>query len=373
VKGRVVVLDKPLGKFEILEVDVPEPKNGEVLIRQEACGVCGTDVHIYQGHLPGARFPTVLGHEIIGTIEKLGGEVEQDFTGRPVKEGDRIYVVPGLQCGRCYFCSVIKEPTLCIDPRRTAYGFTPYPEQMPSFQGGYADFLYINHPFSNFVKMNVPPEVGVTLEPLTIGVHMVERAKLHIACTVVIQGSGAIGLAGLVAAREAGAIKTIVVGAPQTRLDLAKKLGADEVVNIEQVTDPAERIGLAKALTEKELGADAVFECTGSPKAIPEGISMLRRGGTYVVAGHFTDVGEVSINPYLHLNNKHITLVGVWGSSAAHFVYGRSIMEAKTHLFKDTVSHMLPLERVEDAMKSLMTDYRLDGEEVRKIAISSRI
>ena len=373
MKGRAIVVDKPLGKFRTAEVDVPQPKDGEVLIRQEACGVCGTDMHIYQGHFPGAKFPTVLGHEIIGTIEKLGEDVKQDFTGRPVKEGDRIYVIPGLQCGRCYFCSVIKEPTLCINPRRTAYGFTPFPDQMPSFQGGYADYLYVNHPFSKFVKLNLPPEVGVLLEPLTVGVHMVERAKLHVGCTVVIQGSGAIGLAGLVVAREAGAIKTIVVGAPQTRLDLAKKLGADEVVNIEQVPDPAERISLVKGLTEKEWGADAVFECTGSPKAIPEGIDMLRRGGTYVVAGHFTDVGEVSINPYLHLNNKHITLVGVWGSSPAHFVYGRTIMESKTDLFKGMVSHRLPLERIGDAMKSLMTDYRLDGTEVRKIVIASRV
>lgn len=371
MKGRVVVLDKPSGKFRIAEIDVPEPKKREVLVKQEMCGVCGTDVHIYQGHFPGAKFPTVLGHEIVGTIEKMGEDAREDFTGRPVKEGDRIYVIPGLQCGRCYFCFVLKEPTLCISPERSAYGFTPFPKQMPSFQGGYADYLYMNHPYSTFIKLNVAPEVGVFLEPLTIGIHIVDRAKLHVGCTVVIQGAGAIGLAGLIAAKESGAIKTIVIGAPQTRLELAKELGANEVINIEEVTDPEKRVDLVKAMTEKELGADAVFECTGSPRAIPEGISMLRRGGTYVVAGHFTDVGEVSINPYLHLNNKHITLVGVWGSSPVHFVFGRSIIESKPHLFKEIVSHKLPLERVEDAMNSLMTDYRLDGREVRKIVISS--
>ena len=110
----------------------------------------------------------------------------------------------------------------------------------------------------------------------------------------------------MIAAKETGAFKTIVIGAPESRLELAKEFGADVTINIEEIPDAEERIELVKKETPGGYGADVVFECAGVPTAIPEGLDMVRRGGTYVVAGHFTDVGEVSINPFTHLNNNSI-------------------------------------------------------------------
>ncbi len=365
--GKIALLSAPFGKFTIEKLTVPEPGKGEILVKQSMCGVCGTDVHMYQGHLPGTKYPIVLGHEAIGTVEKLGEGVEADHSGRPVSEGDLIYVIPGLSCRKCYFCSVLREPTICVNG--TGYGFNPFPENPRSFSGGYAEYVYVNHPWSTFVKMNAKPEASVFLEPLTIGIHAVDRARLHVADTVVVQGCGAVGISTLVAAKEAGALRAIVVGAPESRLKLAKDFGADLTVNIEEIKNPDERVKLVRRETLGEYGVDAVFECTGVPAAISEGIKMLRKGGTYVVAGHFTDVGSTSLNPYVDFNNKHITLVGVWGGEVAHFVRGRPLIESGRYPFGKFISHKLPLERCEDAMKAIMGNYRLDGKEVNKIVI----
>ncbi|RMF88271.1 MAG: sorbitol dehydrogenase [Nitrospinota bacterium] len=367
--GRAALLDKIEGTFTIEEAVVPDPGPGEVLVRQELCGVCGTDAHVYRGHMPRLRFPLVMGHEPVGIIEKLGAGVTTDFSGRPIKEGDRIYIVPGLRCGQCYFCAVLKEPCLCR--HGTGYGFRPLPDHPPHFQGGFAEYIHLNHPQSRFFQINADPRRAVLLEPFTIGLHQVDRVRLRPGQTVVIQGAGAIGLCTLMAAKLAGGHKAIVIGAPASRLALAKELGADVTINIEEIPDPKERIALARAETTGRYGADAVFECTGFPQAIPEGLEMLRRGGTYCVAGHFTDVGEVALNPFRHLNHKHITLVGVWASEVGHFQQGREIMEGGHLPFERLVSHQLPLERIGDAINAIGQSYRLDGEEIRKVVIAA--
>jgi L-iditol 2-dehydrogenase len=365
--ARAAILDKSEGTFTIEEATVPDPQPWEVLVKQEMCGICGTDAHVYRGHMPGTRFPLVMGHEPVGVVAKLGREVHTDFSGRPVKEGDRIYIVPGIRCGQCYFCAVLKEPNLCV--RGTGYGFRPMPEQPPHFQGGYAEYIHLSHPQSRFFHINAEAQRAVLLEPFTIGLHQVDRVRLHPGQTVVVQGAGAIGLCTLLAAKLSGGHKLIVIGAPASRLALAKELGADVTINLEEVRDVKARVDLVRAETTGRYGADAVFECTGVPQAIPEGMEMLRRGGSYCVAGHFTNVGEVALNPFRHLNHKQISLVGVWASELGHFQRGREIMEGGALPFERLLSHRLPLERVGDALQALGGSYRLDGEEIRKVVI----
>jgi threonine dehydrogenase-like Zn-dependent dehydrogenase len=367
--GRVAVLDKPEGTFHIEEKTLPEVKPGEILIKQERTGVCGTCVHMYHGHLPGINYPIILGHEIVGTIDTLGEGVETDLMGEPLKEGDRVYILPALRCGKCYFCSVLGTSNLCTGGG--AYGVKPLSDDPLYFTGGYGDYVYLNHPWSKVLKMNVDPDTAVLLEPFSIGIHALDRVWMKTGSVVAIQGAGAIGLFTLVAAKETGAFKTVVIGAPASRLELAREYGADVTIDIEEITNAQDRIERVKKETPGGYGADVVFECAGVPTAVPEGIDMLRRGGTYVVAGHFTDVGEVSLNPFTHFNNKHITLVGVWGGKLPYFVTGKPILESGKYPFSKMVSHKLPLERVGDAMKAISTDYRLDGKEVRKIVIAS--
>ena len=149
--GRAAILDKEKGTFTVGEAEVPEPGPGEILVRQSMCGVCGTDVHVYHGHMRRKAFPLVLGHEIVGVIEKMGSDVDSDAMNKPVKEGDLIAIIPGQQCGTCYFCTVVREPGLC--PNVLAYGFGPYSDIKPHFQGGYAavSYTHLTLPTSDLV------------------------------------------------------------------------------------------------------------------------------------------------------------------------------------------------------------------------------
>jgi threonine dehydrogenase-like Zn-dependent dehydrogenase len=368
-KGRVVILDKPKGKFHIEEKPLPEVKPGEMLIKQERTGICGTCVHIYHGRLPGINYPVILGHEIVGTIETLGNGIEHDMLGEPIKEGDRVYVFPAVRCGKCYFCTVIGAPNLCLNAN--AYGVKPPTDEPLYFAGGYSDYIYLKHPMTRVLKMNADPDTAVLLEPLSIGVHSVDRVWMKTGNVAAIQGSGAIGLFTMIAAKETGAYKTIMIGAPASRLELAKELGADAIINIQEIKDSTERINLVKKETIGKFGADVVFECAGVPTAIPEGLDMVRRGGTYVVTGHYSDVGEIPINPFRHLCNKHVNIVGVWGGILPSFARAKPILESGKYPFDKIVSHRLPLERLGDAMNALSTDYRLDGKEVCKVVIAS--
>lgn len=365
--SQAAVLDGPNGAFTVQEGPVPDPAPNGFILRQELCGICGTDAHVYQGHFPGLKYPLVLGHECVGIVERLGSGLKADVTGRPLQEGDRVYLVPAMTCGNCYFCAVVHEEGLC--PSSRGYGFRPLPDLPIEVQGGYAQYLWIT-PAASFLKIDAPAPAASILEPLTVGLNQVSRVHFQPGDTAVVQGAGAIGLLTMVAARESGASRVIVVGAPASRLALAKEYGADEVINIEEVTDPRERSSRIRKLSSHGFGADVVFECTGFPAAIGEGISLVRRGGTYVVAGHFTNMGEIPMNPFTDFTRKQIRLLGVWGSTRGDFVRGRSIVESGKYPFERLVSHQLPLDRVIEGIRAMSGGYRLNGEEVRKIAIA---
>ena len=367
--GKAVVLDKPNGKFAVKLYPVPEPDEGEFLLKQEMCGVCGSDAHMYHGHLQGLNFPMVLGHEMAGRIEKLGKGIKVDTAGKPVAEGDRIILIPGMMCGKCYYCKILKEPTNCL--AEVDYGASGPADREPHFQGGFAEYIYAANPKTEFLKTTLPAKVACLLEPFTMGLRCNELAGVGPGDTVVIQGSGAIGLMNLVAAKESNASRIIVIGGPKGRLELAKKLGADAVIDIDEVPSSEERIRLVKEQTFQGLGADVAIECTGVPAALPEGIEMLRPLGTCVEVGHFTNNGTCQINPYLHMVRKQIRIIPVLGQETGHFVRGLPILESGKYPLGELISHTLPLERVMDAIDALGSGYKLDGREAVKIAVSS--
>jgi L-iditol 2-dehydrogenase len=152
---------------------------------------------------------------------------------------------------------------------------------------------------------------------LFTGFAAVERSALAMGDTVVVQGAGPVGLSAAAFAALRGARTVVVIGAPQARLDLATQLGADVVLPLEM--DREERIESVRALTAG-LGADVVIEASGNPVAIPEGLDILRDGGTYAVGGHYTDTGPVEINPHVHINRRHANILGQWGTDFRHIV-----------------------------------------------------
>lgn len=367
--SKASVLDAVKGGFMITEAEVPEPGPGAIIVRQELCGVCGTDVHVYQGHMPSVPMPVVLGHEIVGTIVALGEGVTTDGTGRPLAEGDLIGIKPGVSDTSGFYGSEVFQPTL--SPGKGAYGFAAASmKHLPlEVTGGFAQYQYIIPQAKVYRMDGVSVEAASILEPLSVGIHAAGKATYRIGETVVIQGAGPIGLMCLIAAKELGAFKTIVIGAPADRLHFARELGADLTIDITEVTDAAERARMVRAASSHGYGADIIIEATGFLAALPEGFDMLRRGGQYVTCGHFTNVGDVLLNPWAHFTFKEITLYGVWGSSHEHFVQARQLLEAKKYPFAQFVSHQLPLERLADGIAAMSGRYTIDDEPIRKVGI----
>ena len=152
--------------------------------------------------------------------------------------------------------------------------------------------------------------------------HAIERAEIKLGDSVVIQGSGPVGLNAIALAQLQGAGLVIAIGAPALRLEMAKAMGADEIVDISEY-GPAERVKRVQALTGGR-GADVTIEATGVPAAVREGMQMTRDAGRFVVVGQYTDVGGVEINPHWDLNRKHLEVRGCWGSDFSHFYRGRA-------------------------------------------------
>ena len=342
---------------------MPDPAPGTVLVRMELSGCCATDAHTYLGQWQ-TVFPVLLGHENIGRVEATGPGGQQDFLGRDLKAGDRLFARWGW-CGQCYECRTLLQPRRCRN--RSSYGGTPLP-----FSGGFAEYLYVSAPQTTFMlKMEAPASTAVLSEPLGVAVTAVRRAQPRLGETIVVQGCGAIGLLTLGVAKQAGATRAIVVGGPAERLDVARAFGADVCIDIDQVRDPAERTRAVLAETPNGLGGELVFGCVGLAPAWLEGISYVRDGGRFMELGLASDTGDVTFNPSTQLVAKNISLMGTLGlESYQDAVVAGRILEAGRLPFELMVSHQLPLERVADAIQALNSNYQVDGKTALKIAIA---
>lgn len=354
-KGVVLVgYHKPL---EVWEFEVPEVEPGAVLLKMEMSGICGTDVHIWEGKLDQyVKMPMILGHEPLGVIYELGEGVTTDVLGTPVKKGDRVFPYVLVWCGKCYNC-LRGNYTTCQNLRglrpptmQTIYDF-------PRFVGGYAEYIYLR-PGTNFFKL--PDELPtVVAAAFSCGGPTVTHALWHdpirVGESVVVQGSGPVGLYGVLFSRIGGARQIINIGAPAHRLEMAKSLGADEIINIEEIKDPSERVKLVREMTNG-VGPDVVLECSGNPTAVLEGIKMMRPDGRYFVIGQYSVSGPISLNP------EDITLreLKLQGSQSFEpedvFTYLKVLLEAQKRFPVDkVVSHKFPLEKANEALQAVRT------------------
>ena len=366
--GKVAVLDKIEGTFTVKEYPLPKPGPGQILLKQERCGICGTDIHMYHGRLPGIVYPSVLGHEICGSIVALGEGVTGDYLGRPIKIGDRVVVPPAAKDYTDFFSVVAHSPTTALGG--FAYGFSNDADKVTHFDGGYAEYAFLKDTRTKVLKSDLPPEILCLTEPFTVGLYATDRARIRLSDTVVVQGTGAVGLFTQLCAKLYGAGKIINVGGPtEYRMEMAKKFGADVTINISEVRDKNERIKIVREETTGGFGADVIFDCTGFPEAVPEGLDMLRRSGTFVEVGAFTDAGPCEINPFFHLCNKNINLQGSWGADLEHFVRILPILEKREYPYEDFVTHTVGLNELNKAVTFPETDYKLYGKEVGKIQV----
>lgn len=303
-------------------MDDPPMEGGSVLLETLVSEVCGTDVHLREGRLAGVPYPIIPGHVSVGRVLDSRG-VDRDALGAPLAEGDVVtfYDVDRI-CGRCYHCAVVGQPNRC--PHRRVYGITY--SARDGLLGGWAERIYLR-PGVRILKLPealAPDDVIGGGCGLFTGFATVERSGLEMGDVVLVQGAGAVGLSAAAFAMLRGAAKVILIGAPEARLALGRTLGADETIDVSR-TSKAARAERVRELTGGH-GADVVLEATGNAEAIPEGLELVRDGGTYVVAGHYTNVGDTTINPHLHLNRKHIDLRGQWGTDFRHVVRALAVL-----------------------------------------------
>ena len=342
------VMTAPHAPVELRAVAEPELAPGSVLLHTLYSEVCGTDVHIWHGRLAGVPYPIIPGHVSVGIAAKVRGPV-RSVDGRVVNEGDRLaFFDVHRTCGQCRACTVTHTPTRCA--QRRVYGITDSADE--GLFGGWAQAIYLEPGVAiAALPDSVPPETYISGGcGLITAVHAIDRAALMLGDTVLVQGTGAVGLSVIALARLSGAARVVAFGAPADRLALATAMGADVVVDITQTT-LAERHAHIRQLTA-DLGVDVAIEAAGSARAVEEALNLIRDGGRYVIAGHYTDAGQSSINVHEQINRKHLEIRGCWGSEVGHFVRALRVLERhhRTVPWRDIGARTYRLEAINDAL-----------------------
>lgn len=315
------------GVMQIEEVDRPTPGAGQALLAVEAVGLCGSDFHLYDGKHPYAHFPQVQGHEFVARVESLW-----DGYAGPLKTGDRVVVEPLIACGRCFAC------------RRGRYNCCVRLQVMGAHvPGGLREFAAVSvaqlHPVAD-----MPALLAVLVEPLTIGLQCVVRAGVERADSVVVLGAGPIGLAATLGAVDRGA-RVLVVDRVDSRLELARRMGAETVVNAAD-TDPATAID---RFTDGD-GATVVIEATGVPALIRLALDGAAYSGTVVIVG-ISDQ-EVSI-PVGLFSRKEINILGS-RNSAGLFPDAIALAARYGDRLSALITHTYPLTQTPEAIEYAM-------------------
>lgn len=340
----VTANNRPL---EIQRVPIPQLELGALLVRIVASTLCGTDVHRWHGPL-GAKdtLPFITGHEPCGVVEAINGD-RNDILGDPVKPGDRI-VWSYVSCGSCYYCSVALQP--CICPHRASWGHNPS-DRFPYLLGSVAEYMYVP-PECLLVK--VPPEVtsasaaAAACAYRTV-MHGFDRlGAIKSTETVVVQGSGPLGNFAAAVAKDHGAKAVLVLGAPAARLEVAKRMGADAVLNIEDVPGPKDRRAWVRERTAGR-GADVVIQVANNA-AVAEGLTMLRAGGRFVNIG-VGGKADIAVDAL----PEQLTFLTVRSGEPRHWLQAIDFLATRKDRFpfEAMISAEYRLEDINDAMAAM--------------------
>ena len=281
------------------EADQREPGSDELVLRVEACGVCGTDRHMVQGEYP-ATLPVTLGHEFAGTV--IGGGV-----GTEPFAGTRVAVDPNISCGRCRAC---RRGDVALCPNRVALGV--------DLDGGLADYAIV--PVSQVYPLppGVPATYGALCEPLACCLRALDLASIAPGMSVAVLGGGVIGQLMVQLARLAGASTVVLATRQAGRRVLAEQLGATATVDPRAV-DTVTAIGGAGGVVPG--GVDVVLECVGTIATFEQSIALARRGGTVVVFGVAPQDERASISPF-EIFARELRILGSYLNPLTH---GRAV------------------------------------------------
>lgn len=344
------VIPAPNQPVELRELPEPALEPDSALLAVEFSELRGTDLHLQHGRLAGVPYPLIPGHVTVGQIEKLRGAMH-DVDGRPFAEGDRVtFLDVHRTCHACWYCLVAKASTRC--PHRKVYGITY--GAADGLCGGWAQKMCLK-PGTLLLRLD-----GVSSERFMAGgcslptaLHAIDRAQIRLGDTVLVLGSGPVGLSTVAFARLAGAARVLCIGAPQARLDAAAKMGADEVFDFTGA-DLSARIDWVLHHSGGR-GPDITIEATGVPSAVVEAMRYSREAGRVVVVGQYTDAGDAAFNPHRDLNRKQLDLLGCWGSDFSHFYRGIETLKAAEgdRLWSAMTLQRFRLGQLNDALTAL--------------------
>lgn len=332
------------GDVKIEEIPVPAYEPDQVLVKVAACGVCGTDLHILDGHMAPMwppYYPFIQGHEWCGTVAAVGSACKTDL-----KPGDRVIMEPTIGCGRCQNCRQ-GSYHLCLETGKKGGGY--------KLLGHTADGAFSEYGAAPPIQLHKMPdamtwEQAVITNQVVIALHALDRGRLEPADRVAVLGPGLLGLSVLQLARACGASRTYVTGRGY-RLALARELGADVVIDITK-EDP---VKIVMADTGGR-GVDLAIECAGPPESMRQAVALARRGGRVVLEG--INGGKEVPFPTDRIVLDEITLIGSRGSPNCYPRAIRLIMDGHVDA-KKMLTHTFPLADFHEAVR--MFKAREDG------------
>lgn len=320
---------------EIQERPIPEPKDDEVLVKVENVGVCGSDLHYYESGRIGnfiVEYPFVLGHEAGGTVVEVGKNVKK------IKVGDRVALEPGKTCGKCEFCKTGRY-NLCPDVVFFA---------TPPVDGVFQEYVAHEEGLCFKIPDNMSTEEAALIEPLSVGMHAAIQGDAHLGQIAVVTGSGCIGLMSMLSLKARGVSKVIVVDVMDKRLEQAKKLGADYVIN-GMKEDTVERI------TEITGGAgfDLGIETAGSQITASQLIKAAKKGATIVLVGYSAS-GEMTLPIGMALD-KELTFKTVFRYRNIYPLAIEAVASGKIDV-KGVVTDRFKLDDIQEALTACVED-----------------
>ena len=286
-------------KLELVDFPTPKIADDEVLVRIRACGICGSDIHGWDGSTGRRQPPLIMGHEASGEIVSAGPRVEK------WRAGDRVTFDSTIYCGKCRFCRN-GQINLCEDRRVVGVSPSEYKQH-----GAFAEFVAVPERILYRLPDTLPFDQAAMIEPVSIAVHAVQRIKVAPTDTAVVVGSGMIGLLVIQTLRWTGAKRIIAVDLAENRLALARQLGATHTFN-PATTDVAAEVA---KLTDG-LGADVSLEVVGVTPTVNLAIAVLKRGGSCVLVGNLSP--KTQDFPLQAVVTKEITVTGTCSSAGEY-------------------------------------------------------
>ena len=349
--ARVAMLTA-LEHYDIKEFPIPEVGDGDILVKVEGCGICGTDAHEFKRD-PFGLIPVALGHEGTGEIVKMGKDVKKDSAGKDLHVGDKVVS-----------CMIFKDNpdiTMFDLNKQNVGGADVYgllPDDDIHLNGWFSDYILIRKGSTIFNVSDLDLYSRILIEPCAVLVHAVERAKttniLRFNSRVVVQGCGPIGLICIAVLRTMGIENIVAVDGEQKRLDFAKKMGATKSVNFKDFKGIEALAGGVEAAFDGHL-ADFAFQCTGSPVAHANIYKFIRNGGGLCELGFFINGGDATINPHFDICSKEITTVGSWVYTLRDYATTFDFLKRAKGIglpMDDLITHTFPLDQINEGHKT---------------------